>query len=146
MESTNGRTPLRKWPLNTEPLDDLLQKLSTGDETAASQVYSAYEPYLRMVVRRHLSPTLRAKFDSADVVQSVWLHALKGFREAGWRFADAAHLRAFLVQLTRHRFIDRLRRNGPAIESETRLGDGELEDSFPATASQPAEILSADEL
>src|SRR5436309_15523401 len=93
-----------------EPLDALLVKLNSGDDEAAEQVFRTYEPYLRMVVRRHLSSDLRAKFDSMDVVQSVWIHVLKGFREAGWCFPDAARLRAFLVQLTRHRFIDQLRR------------------------------------
>jgi RNA polymerase sigma-70 factor (ECF subfamily) len=132
--------------VSPEPLDALLDKLTTGDPVAAEQVFRAYEPYLRMVVRRQLSPELRAKFDSMDVVQSVWVHMLRGFREAGCRFADAAHLRAFLVQLTRHRFIDRFRRYRRALESERPLAEGDIEDLLCSHEPQPADLLQADEL
>src|SRR5947208_6668606 len=97
--------------MSSKSLDLLLEKLCSGDGAAAEQVFLAYEPYLRKVVRRQLPPRLRAKFDSVDVVQSVWADVLHGFREAGWRFADRDHLRAFLVKVTRHRFIDRYRQH-----------------------------------
>jgi RNA polymerase sigma factor (sigma-70 family) len=132
--------------MSAEPLDALLEKLTTGDDAAAEQVFRAYEPYLRMVVRRQLSPDLRAKFDSLDVVQSVWVHMLKGFRQAGWRFADRTHLRAFLVQLTRHRFIDRLRRHRRALELEQPLTEAEGEDALHADDPEPFDVLQADEL
>src|ERR1700728_4125895 len=73
-----------------QPLDSVLEKLCSGDPAAAERVFLAFEPYLRMVVRKKLPPRLRAKFDSMDVVQSVWADVLCGFREAGWRFADEA--------------------------------------------------------
>lgn len=132
--------------MTAEPLDDLLDKLTTGDHAAAEHVFRAYEPFLRMVVRRQLSPELRAKFDSLDIVQSVWLHMLKGFREAGCRFANAAHLRAFLVQLTRHRFIDRLRRHRRTLTREQPLDGCDLGDALCADGPQPDELLQADEL
>jgi DNA-directed RNA polymerase specialized sigma24 family protein len=78
----------------------LYEKLSGGDPAAAEEFLRAYEPYLRMVVRRQLTPRLRPKFDSTDVVQSIWADVMVGFREGGWRFTDADHLRAFLVKLT----------------------------------------------
>src|SRR5437660_803660 len=81
--------------MSREPLDSLLERLSGGDPAAAEEVFRAYEPYLRMVVRRQLPAWLRPKFDSVDVVQSIWADLLDGFREGGWRFTDADHLRAF---------------------------------------------------
>ena len=48
------------------------------------------------MVRRRLTPMLRAKFDSMDVVQSAWADVLERYREEGWRFEDQSHLRAFL--------------------------------------------------
>ena len=99
-----------------------------------------------MVVRRQLSPDMRAKFDSVDVVQSVWAHMFKSFQESGWRFTDAAHLRAFLLQLTRHRFIDRLRRHRAALDHERPLDEGDCGDSLTDDEAQPQEQLQADEL
>src|SRR4051812_41557692 len=74
------------------PQEDLLERLSSGDMEAAERVFVAFEPYLRLAVRRHLSAPFRAKFDSADIVQSTWADLLRGFRESGWRFADVDHL------------------------------------------------------
>src|SRR5204862_83093 len=80
-------------------------------EEAAGAAFRAYEPFLRMVVRRNLTGRLRAKFDSEDVVVSVWADLLGGFRSGRWQFADAAHLRAFLLRVTHNRFLNRLRRH-----------------------------------
>jgi RNA polymerase sigma-70 factor (ECF subfamily) len=132
--------------VTAEPLDVLLEKLTSGDDNAVEQVFRSYEPYLRMVVRRHLSPELRAKFDSMDVVQSVWVHLLRGFREAGRRFVDAEHLRAFLVQLTRHRLIDHLRRHRRALDHEQPIEGSGFEELVPATAPDPADVIEAAEL
>src|SRR5262245_13454678 len=94
----------------------LLEKLAQGDEAAAEEIFRTYEPYLRLVVRRQLSVALRAKFDSADVVQSVWADLLHRFRQARYSFPDAEHLRAFLVRATRNRFLDHLRRHLNELE------------------------------
>jgi RNA polymerase sigma-70 factor (ECF subfamily) len=108
-----------------EPLDRLLGQLCSGDPSAAAQVFVAYEPYLRKAVRRHLPAHLRAKFDSADVVQSVWVDVLRGFRQAGWRFADADHLRGFLFVATRNRLLDRIARYQKAARREEPLNAAE---------------------
>jgi RNA polymerase sigma-70 factor (ECF subfamily) len=132
--------------MNRDHLDSVLEELCNGDPAAAERVFRAFEPYLRMVVRKKLPPRLRAKFDSMDVVQSVWADVLRGFREAGWRFADTAHLRAFLVKLTRHRFIDQLRRHRTAVARERPL-DGIDREAVPASRlPSPSEVAQSDEL
>ena len=132
--------------MSTDPLEGLLEKLSSGDPTAAEQAFLAYEPYLRMVVRRQLPTWLRPKFDSVDVVQSVWADLLDGFRTAGWRFADADHLRAFLVKVTRHRFIDRLRQHERAREREQPLYDSTASQGAVAADPRPSEVAQAEDL
>jgi RNA polymerase sigma-70 factor (ECF subfamily) len=127
-------------------LEELLDKLRQGDEAAATQLFLAYEPYLRLVVRRQLSAALRAKFDSADVVQSVWADVLRGLQQGAWRFADAEHLRAFLVKATRNRFIDRVRQNLRALEHEQRLDDEEGHGLPPSPEPRPSELAEAEEL
>src|SRR5690349_16878147 len=132
--------------MGSRPLDLLLEKLCSGDAAAAEQVFLAYEPYLRKVVRRQLPPRLRAKLDSIDVVQSVWADVLQGFRSAGWRFADADHLRAFLVKATRHRFIDRIRQHEKALKLERPLTCTDPDQLPPARQPRPSEAVQADDL
>src|SRR5947209_20320978 len=114
--------------VNSNPLETLLEKLSNGNPEAAEEVFRTYEPYLRMVVRRQLPGRLRAKFDSVDVVQSVWADVLEGFQNKAWTFTNADQLRAFLVKVTRHRFIDRLRHHQHSLELEQPLTNAEQEE------------------
>jgi len=132
--------------MTADPLDVLLEELNSGDTDAAGRIFLMYEPYLRMVVRRHLSPALRAKFDSRDIVQSVWADVVKGFRGSGWRFANAAHLQAFLVRLTRHRFIDRLRQHRLAVSREISLAESTWNEQLVAQTASPSDIVQGDEL
>jgi RNA polymerase sigma-70 factor (ECF subfamily) len=108
-------------------------------------VFLTYQPYLRMLVRRMLPNTLRPKFDSMDVVQSVWTDLVRGFREAGWRFSSAAQLRAFLVKVTRNRFIDRIRQNHAATEHQRSL-ETIAPELIVAPEESPSETVEADEL
>src|SRR5271167_1856224 len=102
--------------MNAISLEPLLQKLCQGDMDAARQVFVAYEPYLRQFVRRQLPQRLQAKFDSIDIVQSVWADLLNGYRAAAWQFPDVQRFQAFLVQATRNRFYDRFRKHRVAFE------------------------------
>jgi RNA polymerase sigma-70 factor (ECF subfamily) len=128
------------------PLAELLERLHRGEDEAAAAVFRTYEPYLRMVVRRQLSAALRAKFDSADIVQSVWADLLRGFRGAGWTFPDPEHLRAFLVKATRNRFIDRLRRHLGELEREQPLLDSEAAGVPPSAEPDPSDVAQANDV
>jgi RNA polymerase sigma-70 factor (ECF subfamily) len=129
-----------------EPLEALLDRLAHGDLAAAEQVFIAYEPYLRKVVRRSLSSRLRTKFDSVDVVQSVWVDVLRGLRKSGRRFTDVDHLRAFLVLVTRHRLSDRLRHYHTALEREETLLGSDMAGLPPSSEPQPSQVAQADDL
>jgi RNA polymerase sigma-70 factor (ECF subfamily) len=133
-------------PLSTQALDDLLAKLGSGNAAAVEQAFLAYEPYLRMLVRRQLPARLRPKFDSLDIVQSVWVDLLHGFREADWRFASAAQLRAFLVRLTQNRFIDRLRHHRAELEHQRPLAAAEAQGLTRPCEPEPSEVAQAEEL
>jgi RNA polymerase sigma-70 factor (ECF subfamily) len=132
--------------MDPQPLDVLLEKLCRGDLAAADRAFSAYEPYLRKVVRRQLPRRLRAKFDSIDVVQSVWVYVLHGFREAGWRFANPDQLRGFLVRVTRNRLTNRLRHFHTALEHERPLAGTDPGGLLTSPTPHPSEIAQADDL
>jgi RNA polymerase sigma factor (sigma-70 family) len=128
-----------------DSLTQLLERLNCGDAGAAEEVFRRYEPYLRLVVRRQLSVRLRAKFDSTDVVQSVWADLWLRYQNAGWRFEDAAHLRNFLATAVRHRFIDETRRVRGASTHERPLDSSIVERCVSGPSEQPSEISSAAE-
>jgi RNA polymerase sigma factor (sigma-70 family) len=125
-----------------EPLDKLLVQLCAGDVSAAGQVFTAFEPYLRRAVRRQIPAPLRAKFDSADVMQSVWADVIRTFREAGCRFVDVDHLRGFLFIAARNRLIDRIRQHQRRAECEEPIGDRHPPSKHP----RPSEVAAANEL
>jgi RNA polymerase sigma-70 factor (ECF subfamily) len=131
--------------MSVESLDLLLERLSGGDPAAAELIFMAYEPYIRTVVRRCLPDRLRAKFDSVDVVQSVWVHVLHGLRSGGWRFADGAHLKAFLVTVTHRRLASRFRHHHAALERE-QPGGADLERLPAPRQPRPSEVVQAEEL
>jgi RNA polymerase sigma factor (sigma-70 family) len=132
--------------MNTAFVEPLLEKLCQGDMAAANQVFLAYEPYLREFVRRQLPQRLRAKFDSIDVVQSIWADLLNGYRAGAWHFPDAKHLQAFLLQVTRNRFYDRFRKHRVAFEREERLGALHTSEMPPSPQPQAADVYAAEEL
>jgi len=137
---------MKQMNVHVDSLDSLLAKLNSGDDAAAEQAFVAYEPYLRKVVRRLLPAELRRKFDSIDVVQSVYGDVLVAFRAGGMRFANVTQLRAFLIRATRNRFIDRVRQNQTAARRERPLGDGSA-DGMPASSRpRPSEAAAAEEL
>jgi RNA polymerase sigma-70 factor (ECF subfamily) len=131
---------------DSDTLDRLLDRLNSGDMAAAEQVFQTYEPYLRMLVHRQLGPSLRAKFDSMDVVQSVWADVLEGMRGAGWHFADRAHLRAFLARLARNRFLDRCRRHRNALARERPLAESPACEAVASVQPRPSEVAQRNEL
>ena len=131
--------------MNADPLDELLERLCQGDAQAAEQVFVAYEPYLRTLVRHSLPAPLRAKFDSLDVVQSVWVQVLRALREGAWEVTDRARLRALLVTVARRRLVSGYRRHGTALEREQR--DGADLDVLPAARQpRPSEVAQANDL
>lgn len=126
----------------------LSERLSAGDVAAAEELYRSYAPYLRMVVRRQLTPRLRARFDSVDVVQSVWAETLLRARTDGaaWQFRTQAGLKSFLRRLTRNRFIDLYRRHRSSLEREQPFEADELGGIDDYRGDRPSEAVQAEEV
>lgn len=121
--------------------EELLIRMSVGDDDAAAEIFEEYAPYLKMVVRRRLSSSLQAEFDSSDVIQSVWGDLLHGFRYGRWSFESPNQLRAFLVKATQNRLVDYVRRRSKDREVKTSLSDG----LTVTKENDPVDQLNADE-
>jgi RNA polymerase sigma factor (sigma-70 family) len=132
--------------MSTAALDTLLEKLAKGESAAAERVFRDFEPFLRAMVRRRITPPLRAKFDSMDVVQSVWADILAELREGEREFKDQAHLRAFLAKVTYHHFVNQCRHHGTALKHEQPLLTDDA-GKLPAVGQpRPSEVAQAGEL
>ena len=108
-------------------------------------LFEAYAPYLRALVRRQLSDRLRAKFDSADVVQSVWVQVVRRLGRDGWTVERRDQLRALLATIARRRLLTRVRRQRRGRpRTAARRRDGR---SRPGRRSpRPSEVAQADDL
>ena len=127
-------------------LEALLEQLNCGNDVAAERVFVTYEPFLRKVVRRMLSGEMRSKFDSIDVVLSVWGDVLSSFRGGELQFQSAAQLRAFLIKATHNRFIDRVRQHRTATRLERPLAAASAERQLLAREPRASEVAQAAEL
>jgi RNA polymerase sigma-70 factor (ECF subfamily) len=131
--------------MTPEPDDRLLEQVARGEDGAAEELFTAYSPYLRAIVRRRLSGRLRAKFDSADVVQSVWVQVVRRLQGDGWRVGSEAELRALLATIARRRLTDRARRHARSVAAE-HPGRGDL-DALPSVGQpRPSEVAQAGDL
>jgi RNA polymerase sigma factor (sigma-70 family) len=132
--------------MDDEAMSGLIDLLGRGDDEAAARVFSAYEPYLRMVVRQRLTPRLRTKFDSVDIVQSVWVDVLDHVRDGARRFEGPAQLRNFLVRATLNRFIDRIRSHRRAVERERPMRSDEVGQVADARGASASQVEQAEDL
>jgi RNA polymerase sigma-70 factor (ECF subfamily) len=126
------------------PAEALIDQLARGDMRAAGALFDQYAPYLRALVRRQLSDQLRAKFDSTDVVQSVWVQVVRRLGRDGWSVDDEARLRALLATIARRRLLTRVRQLGPDVVGRPA---GEEAEAVPdSTQTRPSEVVQAEEL
>ena len=132
--------------MNSSPLDTLLVKLANGEDSAAERVFRDYEPLLRSMVRRRLTPVLRSKFDSMDVIQSVWADLLVTYRSEGWQFQDRDHLSAFLARVASNHFFLHCRRNRGALKAERSLPPDESPALPLSSQPRPSQVVQAVEL
>ena len=87
-----------------------------------------------------------AKFDSVNIVQSVWADVVNGLRRSKWSFENVNQLRAFLVRMTCNRFVDRARQHRSSLKHEVPMPPDVIEMMAVSDATPVGERLAADEL
>jgi RNA polymerase sigma-70 factor (ECF subfamily) len=97
-----------------------LARIQQGDEDAARELLTRYEPEVRLVVRRQLPRILRSRFDSLDFLQSVWGSFFHRLRSGPAEFEDSRHLVAFLARAAKNKVIDEYRRAGSQKQNMSR--------------------------
>jgi RNA polymerase sigma-70 factor (ECF subfamily) len=120
--------------------------MNKPDLDAVERMFRDYEPRLRKIVRQRIPGGLRAKFDSVDVIQSVWMSVVQRLRDGELRFADETHLRSFLIRLALCRFIDLCRQHRNSLGHERPLVALAAEPTRMAPDDRPTAIVRAREL
>jgi RNA polymerase sigma-70 factor (ECF subfamily) len=80
-----------------------LERARQGDCEAMTRLVEEYEPQIRRVARRRLGPTMRAAFDSMDLVQSVHRSLLLCLRQNKYTFAGPQDLVALAVTMVKRK-------------------------------------------
>jgi RNA polymerase sigma factor (sigma-70 family) len=88
----------------------LMSSLRAGNRTAFRTVVQRYGAAIRRIIRRRMDPRLRARFDTADFEQDVWMAVLAPSRAPDHFFSTPRDLVAFLGQLARNKVVDARRR------------------------------------
>lgn len=119
----------------------LMERVQAGSEEAARQLVDQYGPQLIRVIRKRLSQSLRAKFDSQDFVQDVWASFFADM-PIQKTFDDPAALATFLMRIARNKVIDAYRERVQGVrhnaERELSLEDLQLNEN--AKAQLPARL------
>jgi RNA polymerase sigma factor (sigma-70 family) len=107
----------------TAEFDQMMAEVRAGSEDAIWQLAETYTPYIVRAARVSLDRGFRSKFDSQDLVQTLWKSLLL-------KRADLSKLRtpeelvAFLVRAAKNKAIDKMRHfstQGRDVKRETQL-------------------------
>jgi RNA polymerase sigma-70 factor (ECF subfamily) len=128
-----------------------LERIQAGDQDAARELLTLYEPEVRLVVRRQLPRLLRSRFDSLDFLQSVWGSFFRRVRDGTTAFEDSRHLVAFLARAAKNKVIDEYRRAAsqkqdmhreePLWNEQGHPRDLQAGGDTPSQIAQAAEVL-----
>jgi RNA polymerase sigma-70 factor (ECF subfamily) len=114
--------------MSTEPesFADLLSRIRTGDQDAATQLVRHYESAIRLEVRRRLSdPSLFALFDSVDICQSVLASFFVRAAAGEYDLEQPGQLLGLLVAMARNKLAWHVRRQHRQRRDSRRRGGEE---------------------
>lgn len=96
-------------PATPEDFCVLMQRLKTGSEDAARQLFDRYGHHVRRVIRRKLDRHVRTTCDSEDFTQAVWASFFADPVQKH-SFDAPEELTAFLATMARHKVIQAYRK------------------------------------
>ena len=121
-----------------------------GDESALEQLCRVYSERVRWIVRLRMGVELRSKLESMDLVQDVFVSALKDL--GNFTYKNEGDFVRWLARITENRLrdnLDKLHADKRDIRKEVRLNTHRptIEDSFaaalePIDATTPSVIIS----
>jgi RNA polymerase sigma-70 factor (ECF subfamily) len=106
---------------------DFLGRIRAGDQQAAAELVRAYEPAIRLEVRRRLNdPSLFSVFDSVDICQSVLGSFFVRTAMGEYDLDRPEQLLGLLIAMARNKLAQHVRhQHRQRRDSRRRAGDGE---------------------
>jgi RNA polymerase sigma factor (sigma-70 family) len=101
----------------------LIEAAAAGSEDAVARIVNEYGYAILQVVRARLSPRLRRRFDSQDLVQVVWMSFFR-HRHVLHQFGSADELIAWLKTMSANKVIDECRRSLMSQKRDARRERG----------------------
>jgi RNA polymerase sigma factor (sigma-70 family) len=102
---------------------ELLARFQAGDERCLAELLQDFEPEIRRVARLRLGPLLRPHLDSLDMVQSVCVTLIEGFRRDQFTVTQPEQLVALAAGIIRRKIARTWRRLRTQIAAQARLSD-----------------------
>ncbi|MCY2986486.1 MAG: sigma-70 family RNA polymerase sigma factor [Planctomycetota bacterium] len=84
----------------SESFVELVSRLEQSDAAATAEVWRRYVHRLAGIALQHLPPSIRAKTDVDDILQSTFLSFVQGFRAGRFAVPDWASLEGLLILIT----------------------------------------------
>jgi len=133
-----------------EAFRELIRKVRSGDQQAATDLVRQYEPEIRRAVRLRLTdPRLNRVLDSMDICQSVMANFFVRVHAGQFELDRPEQLLRLLVTMARNRLLDQARRQ-QAGRRDARRVDAAAEEGLANVADSgvgtPSQIVSHAEL
>jgi len=107
------------------PFADLIARVRSGDEQAASELVRRYEPAIRRAVRVRLADTrLERAFDSMDICQSVMASFFVRAALGQYDLDGPDQLLRLLATMARHKLADQVSRERAECRDNRRVEEG----------------------
>ncbi len=127
---------------------EFMTRLRCGDQTAAEELVTKYEPIVRREIRMHLEDRRMARlFDSVDFSQSVFASFVFRAMAGEYQLDDPHQLAALLLKIARNKLASKARwqfRDKREAHRDER--GGHMLDVARDKVETPSQVVSAQEL
>ncbi len=127
--------------------DELIRRVSSGDEQAAAWLVRDFEPIIRRVLRARLrNAGARREFDSMDICQSVLATFFVRVAAGQYDLKQPDDLIKLLLTMTRNKVAEKMRRQHRLRRDSRRTVDGVEELSLAGRDPSPSSMVAGKEL
>ena len=139
--------------MSEKHLTDRIAQARAGDEAAARELLERFGPEIRQVARGKLPRALQSRFDSMDIVQSIWKSFFAKDAPVPEKFENSRHFLGYLAGMARNKVFEEHRRQTQTRKYDmgreeplyVRRGDQEIVREVRATGPSPSQAAQAND-